>query len=245
MKPKSDLFIPVNSTICDDFILFYEDGVINKNKKIHYCCLKYSIEQYHEDLFKKNNIAIPDNLSRMTHRRQAECFFGRYCATQSLLSLGSKLTEVGRTANGTPIWPHGTTGSLSHAYNNVISIATFKQNSNYIGIDIDINRPKVITPIINNIITQAEIDVIIKRKLPISLATTLVFSAKESLYKSLSSIGRRHFRLDLTQLVDINISANQLTLKLTEHVSPQHTIGKEFEILYQIEGNKLVTISIA
>lgn len=113
-------------------------------------------------------------------RRQREFFLGRSLAHDVLAELGCSSAPLLRDDQGAPLWPAGIHGSLSHSQGLCLAIATAGGTS--IGVDVERHQP--LPPgVARTILTPQE-----ETKLPhlsshYSLPT-VVFSAKEALYKA-------------------------------------------------------------
>jgi 4'-phosphopantetheinyl transferase EntD len=73
----------------------------------------------------------------------------------------------------------------------------------------------------------------------VSCPLTVMFSAKESIYKALYASVKCFFGFDAAQLIDFNDS--QLFFKITEALSPEVPINTQVTVLYQISDHYVLT----
>ena len=132
-----------------------------------------------------SQITIPESLSKAIHKRKAEYVIGRYCAHQALSLIGIR-SSVGRCSDGSPNWPLSFVGSITHTH--CFSMAAVSTSRDYMGIGIDseiINSSINIGSFAEQFITTEEYNLAIIHKFAIEAWLYIVFSAKESIYKSL------------------------------------------------------------
>lgn len=127
----------------------------------------------------------------VVHRRK-EFAAGRACARDVLRQLGIADPVVLKNPDGSPAWPQGIVGSISHSREWCAAAAA---PANLLrGIGIDIETIKRVTPTIaRKIMTEPEIRMLDKAD-PQEAQTLLclIFSAKEALYKCLYPVwGKR------------------------------------------------------
>lgn len=119
--------------------------------------------------------AVPAALARAT-RRQLDYLVGRLAAGRALIRLTSHAPEIGRGADGAPVWPSGITGAISHADGRAVALVGNAARHAGLGVDLEtiITHPDEIAPLVLN---QGEAAIVP----PDGLYLTVVFSAKESL----------------------------------------------------------------
>ncbi|MFN1130333.1 enterobactin synthase subunit EntD [Lelliottia nimipressuralis] len=124
------------------------------------------------------------DLSHASAKRKAEHLAGRIAAVQALQPFGIT-TVPGIGANGEPLWPTGFAGSISHSGTQALALAVRRDNA-LVGIDCEaLIAEKEAVEIQDGIINEQEKRVLLSAGYPFALALTLVFSAKESLFKAL------------------------------------------------------------
>lgn len=127
-----------------------------------------------------HHIALPDDLAAAVPKRRSEFLAGRLCAAIALRAAGLP-EEVGRLGRA-PVWPKGCTGSITHSRNRAIAVVS--RSARMLGIDCEALVPEARAQDLREmILTDAEAAL---RPEGMAFGTyfTLVFSAKEALYKA-------------------------------------------------------------
>lgn len=128
-------------------------------------------------------LAVPDDLAGAVPKRRSEFLAGRACAALALRQAG-KAEDVPRHGRA-PVWPTGIAGSITHSRDR--AIAAVSTHYAAVGLDCEaLVAPDRALQLAAAIFSEAESRL---RPEPLSFASffTLVFSAKEALYKALSS----------------------------------------------------------
>ena len=168
-----------------------------------------------------SQIEIPESLVKAVHKRKAEYVAGRYCAHQAL-SLIKIEGSVGRYSDQSPKWPPCLIGSITHTH--YFSMAAVGSSRDYIGVGIDSEMmiPSVkMDSLAEQFITPEEYNLAAICGLPPEVWLYLVFSAKESIYKSLYPSVKRFFGFFDVKIISVHrvdmqrgILAVQLTTQL-------------------------------
>lgn len=128
---------------------------------------------------------LPVALQAAVPRRQTEFLAGRACAALALHALASPILSVDFNPDRSPNWPQGFVGSITHSATHVCAIAARANRYAMLGLDLEHLMPDAqALEIADLILTPAEA---MLRPAALSPAdfTTLVFSAKEALYKAI------------------------------------------------------------
>jgi enterobactin synthetase component D len=142
-------------------------------------------------------IALPPELSAAVRKRQLEFLAGRYCAREALRRCAPELasTPVGRGPNREPLWPPAIVGTIAHS-KNYASVA-LARSCDLEAVGLDVERwiePPVAEEIAEKIAGRDELDAVMRASgWSSARALTLVFSAKESLFKCLYPQAQRYF----------------------------------------------------
>ncbi|PCH94404.1 MAG: hypothetical protein COB84_07625 [Rhodobacteraceae bacterium] len=124
-------------------------------------------------------------LQRMAAPRQTEFLRGRHCAKTALIQAGASDHHVRAHEDRSPIWPQGFIGSISHTKEIAIAVAASASNLKSIGIDIE-RRKRVTDKLAQEICIASELDWLSGFSTDQSHdLATLIFSAKETIYKCL------------------------------------------------------------
>lgn len=183
-----------------------------------------------------------NKLSNAVVKRRAEHLAGRIAAHEALRFHGvnNYIPDVG--LHRAPCWPPGFTGSITHT--NKLALATVMPASPGercgIGIDTEIIMNTYdAQEVAGGVINAAERELLSVCGLPFSVALTLVFSAKESLFKALYPHIGDYFDFFAAKVTEIN--AQNLELKLTTRLGP-FKAEQSFYVCWNSEGERLTTL---
>jgi enterobactin synthetase component D len=188
----------------------------------------------------KLELPLPPNLETAVPKRQALYLAGRWCARKALQEAGLfEPPMIGTGPVGEPLWPRGWLGSITHSQTHV-SAAVF-QPGNYSGLGLDneiIMSEKTLAAVKSRISTEAE-----QKQKPTEMSErlyySLLFSAKESLYKALYPTVQRFFDFQAAQWRDLG--SGQCELQLTQTLHPELQQGLCLPGLYQQIGDQVFT----
>lgn len=206
----------------------------------------FFLDFYNDDLFNKYKIFPISKLHEISKKRKAEYLAGRIVASWALNGLKKTTFNLVSDETGCPIWPKNVVGSISHSDN--IAIACVIQNNktfySSIGIDIEPVIPtKVAESIANRIVTDKEIYYIQKiLKCHFSVALTLLFSAKESIYKALFSMLK--IEVSFLNIRFIGINENILRFTLNNSLNIKHQLSSIIQVYYLIDEQSILTATL-
>jgi len=153
------------------------------------------------------------DMQPMGAKRRGEFLAGRVCAARALEAAGAgRIGYVPRGEDKLPVWPAGWHGSISHSTAWAAAAVAASRHCVALGFDIQERvSPRVMTevlPLIANTAELARASPYFERR----SALTLLFSAKESLYKALHPLVRTFQDFDGAELTSITPTRLQLTL---------------------------------
>lgn len=203
---------------------------------------RFDPDAFHPGLFEALGVALPDSLRTALPKRQAEFLAGRALARLALLQLGAAQTTIPIGADRAPVWPPGFAGSISHARGHAACLV--RKGAALVGVDVETllqgNPLRAVRQLSCTAADRAEID---RAGWPEGLLETLVFSAKETLFKLLYPMVRRHFGFAAAQLV-APPEAGLITLALTETLHPDLPEGRRFQLHYLQAEDHIISWAI-
>jgi enterobactin synthetase component D len=181
-------------------------------------------------------LKLPPQLARAVPTRRLEFLAGRLCAQRALQLAGcAGAPEVPIDEHRAPVWPPGYVGSIAHGSGTAWAVVASRAHYGALGIDLE----KVVTPA-----TALELSASVLRPEERVLARTtglgyeqflsLVFSAKECLYKCLNPITRVSFNFQDAEVVDLNLSAGLLRVALRRDLSSGFRAGDLFDVRFEL-----------
>lgn len=169
---------------------------------------------------------LPAELKDAVDARRAAYLAGRRCAAQALGEAGyAGPGEIGMGPDRLPCWPDGWTGSISHSDRRAIAAVAPRSACRSIGIDIERVARCGNTPPMHSVGTSDEWSLIDQ---PPPLAFTLLFSAKEALYKALYPLCRVFQDFDAARLTAV--SGTSFQLRLSHRWADGLPAGKAFGV---------------
>lgn len=164
----------------------------------------------------KHDILLPEKLLSSSSKRIAEFLAGRIVANYCMSSLASDVLPISQDPNGAPLWTDNYIGSISHSDNQVLVVTTKQHNKTLLGIDIEpVVSPNNAKNIARMILTPQEHKLFHSTGWSFHLFCTLVFSAKESIYKAFYPIVKHYFGFQRAELGQIDIQQNLLFFTVT------------------------------
>jgi 4'-phosphopantetheinyl transferase EntD len=139
-------------------------------------------------------------------KRRREFTAGRLFARQALAGLGRPASSL-LSQDRRPLWPAGTTGSITHARDRCAAAAALLEDVAGIGLDVEV-LGAVTSELQLHVLTEPERDWL--ASMPAATQphwATLTFSAKEAFYKSLVELGVGFVEFDEVRILhDTNCS---------------------------------------
>jgi enterobactin synthetase component D len=183
---------------------------------------------------------LPEDLLSAVPKRQALYLAGRYCARAALKQAGfAPQPDIATGPTGEPIWPPGWVGSISHSQTHVSAAVT--PLAVYRGLGLDNETPmaeKTLKAVKDKISTPTE-----RQEQPNTLSEavyyTLLFSAKESLYKALYPTVQRFFDFQAAELHQT--APGQFEIALRESLHPELPAGQGFPVYCQLAAEQIFT----
>ncbi|UTW45959.1 4'-phosphopantetheinyl transferase superfamily protein [bacterium SCSIO 12696] len=191
----------------------------------------FDLAAYQPDCYQQLDIPLPPRVSKAVPKRQAEFLAGRYCAARALNALGSRDLVVHSGENRIPRWPENTVGSISHTAGKAVAVAAWKKD--YVGIGIDCEMQvsdEVCERIYDTIAIPEDTQLLNRGGWEKAWFLTLLFSAKESLFKALYPTVNKYFGFDKAQLLEV--TENTFAIALTDNLNDRWCKSQIFSGCY-------------
>ncbi len=183
---------------------------------------RYQAERLFDDSFSLAAIPLPASLASSVNKRKTEYLAGRWCAREALRMLG--LDGIpGMGADRAPLWPEGAVGSITHSKGTAEVMVADARHWLAVGLDTEQWLTAERADRLCRELLTAEEREKLKGLSPMQRANriTLIFSAKESLFKALYPLtGKRFYFHDAAR-------RNPHTLTLLTTLSDQWKQGSE------------------
>ncbi|BCH12647.1 4'-phosphopantetheinyl transferase (plasmid) [Mesorhizobium sp. 131-3-5] len=201
----------------------------------------FDFESYTEDLFQKLDIACPPSLSTALPIRRAEFLAGRAMAYAALQALGQPTAEIPIGSDRAPVWPKASAGSITHA-RGLCACFAIADLGWQVGVDVEaMASGHALESILSMAANEQERALIARQTvLPRDRLATLLFSAKETLFKGLYPVARRFFGFDCAELQTPPANGH-LRLHLTQTLCRELSEGEPYDIRYRITADYVLT----
>ncbi|MGM3183159.1 MULTISPECIES: 4'-phosphopantetheinyl transferase family protein [Dickeya] len=191
-----------------------------------------------------SGLTLPTSLARAVLKRRVEFLSGRACAREALRLAGLTITDsLPISPHRHPVWPDNIVGSISHSRQIAFAAVAHRQALHSIGIDIEARMTTSTLESVRSLIaTPQELHLIQKATPNETLAITVLFSAKESLFKALFADVQRIFDFSCAQLTKWQHAQQYLQFTLTQSLSPGNPQGKTIRCYYQHIDDHVLTL---
>jgi len=190
-------------------------------------------------------IVLPEATGRFHPNRLSEYILGRVCAAKAYeASMGRQLLSLPSMPSRAPQWPSDVVGSISHDQNFIAAAVASKNDLLAIGIDFEVigrTKPELSSRICN------EQDLKTHAELNDAELLTVIFSAKESLYKALHPLVNIFFGFEAAAVREINLQKKTFIIDLLEPLSARFSPVNQFRFQGKFvleQGSCLTVIEI-
>ncbi|MGB0513303.1 MAG: 4'-phosphopantetheinyl transferase family protein [Wenzhouxiangellaceae bacterium] len=199
-------------------------------------------------LFEHFGIEQPDSIRRAVPKRKAEFLAGRLAARWCMQQSGfapepAPAIPIGQ--HRAPVWPKGVTGSISHTTNRAICALCPAWTAAGLGIDLeDLLSPSRADSVAAQIHDDRELQLAVQSGIAANAATTLIFSAKESLFKALYPRVREYFGFEQARLREISAVDGRLVLSLRDPFHRRHGLAANHACRFALDARGALTLVI-
>lgn len=173
----------------------------------------------------------------MAREREREFRAGRFCAHRAMAGLSGRNEPVLTGPDRAPIWPTGLIGSITHCAGYCAAAVAYAGDFRSIGIDAELWR-NFPTEVAKDIASDDELNQSTLASLDRRLALALVFSAKESIYKSVNPIIKTFFDF---HSVSIRLSTEDCSFKIdTTTIGQLHGLKNNLFGKFVNDGNMVI-----
>ncbi|WP_300002847.1 4'-phosphopantetheinyl transferase [uncultured Cedecea sp.] len=205
----------------------------------------FTLKNYRDHDFGVMTTDLPDHLYQAANKRKAEFLAGRWLARQALASLGLENCFVPRNEDGIPQWPSGIMGSISHNSDTALCAVHYEQGTGGVGIDIESwISPTLASDIHHIIVSPQEKTVLLDKSTAVTFnyMLTLIFSAKESLFKALYPRVKCWIDFLDVQISDINWQKKTFSLTLLKNLAANVQAGDRFSGRFVVNEHAITTL---
>ncbi len=183
-------------------------------------------------------------LVRAVPQRKAEHLAGRLAAREALRGLNCEARLLAVGSHRQPLWPEGIIGSISHTASLALA-AVAKDSGRLCGLGIDIESvlsSKQTEEVIDGVIQREEYGLLRQATLSVEEALTIIFSAKESLFKALFRHVGEYFEFSAAHITMLSPQTQRFTLQLVQPLTATLPAGMTFNGQWHYLDGKIVTL---
>ena len=205
--------------------------------------------QFETGLFNRLKVDFPAEIRRSVRNRQAEFLAGRVAARLCLAQCGFSENAIPQIPIGrhrAPVWPRGIVGAITHTGTRAWCALCPRSSASGVGIDLEaLIEPERAASVARQIHDSAELGVAQRNGLSANAATTLIFSAKESLFKALYPTVGEYFGFECARLTELSPGDGSLRLQLDPAFSRRHRLREVHACRFALDQARALTMVIA
>ncbi|PMG78023.1 4'-phosphopantetheinyl transferase family protein [Vibrio lentus] len=227
-----------------DFILSTNSWYDFKGEVCWALC-RFNTLKFRRELFSVLNVERPESLEMATDKRLAEYLAGRYSALLSLNNHNERFNtpqSINISKHRYPIWPAGFIGSISHCNDQAVSITAKSNKLLSVGVDIELYlSAKMSEKVSWKIHNAEEMSILLSAGIDANIATTLLFSAKESIFKAVYPLVKFYFGFMAVRITQINILEQSMLFEPTQEFLKNRAISPYYKCYFDLQGDRVLT----
>lgn len=190
----------------------------------------------------KNMHLLDEKLISASDKRKSEYIGGRICANELFSKHKINDLILKNDDKRRPIWPASFVGSITHSKDKVYASVAKSSDYKSIGIDAElIMSEKRRVSIQEEILMQEELELYDKHNETKELIATIVFSAKEALYKLINPLTNVFFGFEHAQVLHINFQAMEFKIELNSDLNELKAFNAIYEGEFRVRDNEVLT----
>lgn len=205
----------------------------------------FELKYFDESLFLVSGVECPTLLTRAMPKRKAEYFAGRLAARRALHFLGCKKLALPIGEHRLPQWPPGYRGSISHTRTLAVSAVCHHDHYQAVGIDTEmVFTADQCAKLMSVIVSEAEWSGVVREGCTLTQPQliTLIFSAKEALYKAIYPHTLSFQDFSTAKMTWICEESAQFKIELTCDWSKVYRTGTHFTGWFKFLDHTVVTV---
>ncbi|RZT99024.1 4'-phosphopantetheinyl transferase EntD [Advenella incenata] len=223
-------------------ISIYRNPILSVN--VYGVLCEFNIDYYSDKLFDDFRVVKPAIFYKLSVIRKAEFLAGRIAALCALKNIGIENFPIEIRKNRVPLWPQGIVGSISHTCNRAVSVVSLTSEIKNIGVDIEnIMSIENASKVCSYIASRKEYELLMSTNFSFELCSTILFSAKETLFKAIYPVANIFFDFVDVELCSVSSGENLLFLQLNRDINTFYESGMIFVIKFDVLENYVITFT--
>lgn len=198
---------------------------------------------FNDTWFSTSGIDLPVHIARSVIKRRKEFYFGRLCAREALREMIPDFNgQIAVGAGGRPQFPEGFEGSITHDAERAAAIC---QPAEFGRLGLDMERvmtQKSAAELWPQIAASNELEIVPWSDATEALRLTLIFSAKEALFKAIYPDIRCIVDFLTSAVVDVEMTAGRMLLRLEADLGGPWRRGREIAARFVIDDDRVLTL---
>jgi enterobactin synthetase component D len=188
-------------------------------------------------------IIVPESLARAVPKRRVEYCAGRYCAREALRACSPTNADrtIGSGSHGEPLWPSGVVGAITHTHE--FASAAVARSDQALAIGLDAERvTKLSAEVLEHIALPGEVPALARlAQMNAESVASLVFSAKETLFKCLYAEVGRYFDFRDAIVEALDAASGAFSVRLLVSLTPRLVEGTSFAGRFALGDGRVYT----
>ena len=206
--------------------------------------IRFVANEVASDVTAFHDIVVPRELQNAVAARQWQFRAGRFCAFEALRLLEPHrvITSIPRSGSGAPVWPDGLTGSITHTEGFVSAAVARTSDLEALGIDSEpIMSAERAGRVSSVIASPCELAHVTRAGCSWLEALTLVFSAKEAIFKCLRGRVPRFIDFHDLQIIDCDPWALTFTARVVKTLSERFPVNAVLRGQFEVDARWIHT----
>lgn len=201
---------------------------------------RFAPEAYAPDLFDRLSVSCPAQIARASTKRKIDFLAGRLIAREALTHAGAPVSDLPIGPDRAPVWPTGISGSISHAQQNCVALVA--DDTHLCGIDCEgLLSGHALEAVRAQCLSAGEQDWITQQsRYSDAVTTSLVFSAKETIFKALAPVVQQFFGFECAEVQGWS-DDRTLAFKLTKDLHQTAAAGLVLHAQYDVTDTTVLT----
>lgn len=206
--------------------------------EVHQCSIWIPDDDTLHEIGAIDAIGLPSELSGAAPKRRLHYLAGRLCARRALLALEPErqIASLPRGHAGAPRWPDGVTGSITHTEGFASAAVASTCDAVAVGIDSErVMSARRAAEVSRLVACPFELARVWEAGFDWPLTLTLVFSAKETVFKCLHAGVGHVFEFQDVQIVDVDSRTRTFHARLARTLSATLPVDTVLEGRFDID----------
>ncbi len=192
--------------------------------------------------------ALPAPLLGAVRKRQTEFLAGRFCAREAMRACapehGDAAIAIGPSRE--PLWPPAIVGAITHSHGFASVAVARRADASGLGLDVEgVMSEKLAGEVLESIAANDEIARLVDMTgWSTAVVLTLVFSAKETVFKCLYPQVRRYFDFRDASVVTLDPACGRFSARLLRSLTPGLPAGHPLDGRFERDEHMVCTAMV-